>query len=102
MPAITARLSTPAATASSMISAMKTEQCWPSDTPPPAASGDAFFTGGAPPYCDTVCEAQQSLLQFAAALLLYVILALAGTCCIAAVQGPDRFEVPKDAQGVTQ
>ena len=50
----------------------------------------------------TLLQAEQSLLQFAAALLLYVILALAGTCCIAAVQGPDRFEVPKDAQGVTQ
>ena len=33
-----ARCSTPAATASSMISAMNTEQCWPSETPCGAAS----------------------------------------------------------------
>ena len=41
MPAMTDRLSTPAATASSMISAMKTEQCCPSETPPPAHSASS-------------------------------------------------------------
>ncbi len=41
MPATIDRRSLPAATASSMISAMKTEQCWPRETPWSAARARA-------------------------------------------------------------
>ncbi len=47
MPATIAWRSTPAATASSMTSAMKTEQCWPSETPASASRASS-------PRCDDV------------------------------------------------
>ena len=46
--------------------------------------------------CDDTCQAQATLLQFAAVIMLIVIMALSGICCMHALEGPSRFEVSKD------
>ena len=46
--------------------------------------------------CDDTCQAQATLLQFAAIIMLIVIMALSGICCMHSLEGPTRFEVSKD------
>jgi hypothetical protein len=46
--------------------------------------------------CDAVCEAQTSLLMFAAIMLLFSVMAMSGICCLHALEGPSRFEVGKE------
>ncbi len=53
-------------------------------------------TRTAPVVCDAVCTAQTSLLMFAATMLLIIVMALSGVCCLHALQGPGRFEVSKE------
>ena len=66
-----------------------------------AAGGDAGVQRrrallAAPAVCDDVCQAQASLLMFAAIILLVCIMALSGICCLHALEGPSRFEVAKE------
>lgn len=55
----------------------------PPPSPPP--SGSAMH-GGAPDKCDEVCVAQQTLLQMSAVLLIFVLMALSGSCCLSGVR----------------
>ena len=44
-----------------------------------------------------MCEAQVTLIQFAAVFAIIIVMALSGICCLSGVQGPDKFEVSKEA-----
>lgn len=50
----------------------------------------------APASCDDTCQAQASLLMFAAVMMLILIMALSGVCCLHALEGPSRFEISKE------
>lgn len=60
------------------------------------------MTGGIPSSCDEVCQAQQTLLQMSVVLLIFILMALSGSCCLSAVRfrrfrrrscSPSRFTV---------
>lgn len=59
----------------------------------PAPAAGRRKLAGAPPSCDGVCVSQTSLIQFTIVFLIFIILALSGTCCLHALEGPDRFEL---------
>ncbi|KAI8470636.1 MAG: hypothetical protein J3K34DRAFT_419821 [Monoraphidium minutum] len=55
---------------------------------------------GVGPYtvCDAVCRTQVKWLEGMLALLLVIVAALSGMCCLGVLDTPTRFESPKDSQ----